>query len=448
MAKKSLWCCAECGHESPKLLGKCPSCGNWNTYKEITVDSRTPKSKGAVFSENKPQKISEVDSALLTRTHTGNTEWDRVLGGMVPGQAVLLSGEPGIGKSTLLLQIAQKLAEHGGVFYINGEESSGQVKLRAERLGISDGEIYFFPETSVDLILDILDREKPACLIVDSLQTLFDSSLDNAPGSLPQLRECTHRLVRACKEKNIPSILVSHVTKDGSIAGPKAVEHLVDTVLFLESDSRGLYRVLRALKNRFAPTDEAGFFEMKGKGMEAAGDLSGAFLSLHDTPVFGSAIFAHSEGQRVFPIEIQALCNPSAQSYPRRTAEGLDTNRIVLLCAVVEKQLRIPLFKNDVYANITGGLSVEGTAADLALIAALCSSFKEKPLPEGAVFFGEVGLSGELRPVRDMEKRARECARLGFRKIYLPYLKNGKELFQNLPVQPLKHIGELAAALF
>lgn len=448
MAKKSLWCCADCGHESPKILGRCPSCGQWNTYKEITIETRAPKTKGFTLSENKPEKIADVSSKALERSFTGITEWDRVLGGIVPGQAVLLSGEPGIGKSTLLLQVAQKLSEKGDVFYLNGEESSGQVKLRAGRLGIEDGNLSLFSETDLDSILNALSQYKPSFVIVDSLQTLSSSSLDSAPGSLPQLRECTYTFVRACKEKNISSILVSHVTKDGSIAGPKAIEHLVDTVLFLESDTRGIYRVLRALKNRFSPTDEAGFFEMSGQGLTAADDLSAAFISLHDKPVFGSVIFAHSEGQRVFPIEIQALCHPSTQTYPRRTAEGLDYNRLSLISAVVEKQLRIPLSKNDIYANITGGLSIEGTAADLPLIVALCSSFKEKSISPRMAFFGEVGLSGELRPIRDMEKRVKECVRLGFDSICLPYIKKGGDFYKKYPVKPLKHISELLAILF
>ncbi|MGL5255276.1 MAG: DNA repair protein RadA [Brevinema sp.] len=451
MAKKtSLWCCSECGNESPKLLGKCPSCGHWNTYKEVTLTSRggSAKSSSVFTSDTRPEKIGTISTTTLDRINTGIQEWDRVLGGMVAGQAVLLSGEPGIGKSTLLLQAAQRLSQKGAVLYINGEESSSQVKLRAERLGIQSEDLFLYPETDLDAILHILSVETPAFLIADSLQTLSDPSLDSAPGSLPQMRSCTQALVRACKTKGIPAVLVSHVTKDGAIAGPKAVEHLVDTVLFLESDTRGIYRVLRALKNRFCATDEAGFFEMGTQGLIAADDLSGAFVSIHDEEVFGSAIFAHSEGQRVFPIEIQALCHMSGQNYPRRTAEGLDYNRLALLSAVVEKQLRIPLFKNDVYANITGGLSVSDPSSDLPLIAALCSSFKEKPIPQNSVFFGEVGLSGELRPVRGMEKRIKECARLGFKSIYLPYAKNSKELFANYPVRPLRHVTELISVLF
>ncbi len=448
MAKsKSVFCCNNCGYETPKWLGKCPSCSEWNTFQEINIGKHTKKTTStSIGASSLPQKITEISSSIDTRTMSGLTEWDRVLNGTVPGQAILISGEPGIGKSTLLLQIAQKLAEQGTVLYVNGEESSSQVKLRAERLEIDSENLYLFSETDIDQISQTIETQSPLFLIVDSLQTLHSDNLDSSPGSLPQLRECTHRIVNLCKSNQITSLLVSHVTKDGSIAGPKAIEHLVDTVLFLESDTRGIYRVLRSFKNRFGSTDEAGFFEMHSKGLIPADDLSEAFLSIHEEPVFGSAVYANAEGQRIFPLEIQVLCHHTNQNYPKRTSEGLDYNRLALLSAVVEKQLKIPLSKFDIYANITGGLDVKDRAIDLALVAALCSSFKEHALDDRSVFVGEIGLTGEIRPVRDIERRVKELSRLGMKNIYIPYSK--KLDLKDYPIKPVRHINELFVLLF
>jgi len=448
---KSAFCCNSCGFETVKWLGKCPSCSEWNTFKEIIIKKSSNKSSGNFsksLSKSKPKKINSIKYDEFSRLYTNVSEWDRVLGGSIPGQAILLSGEPGIGKSTLLLQIAAKLSEHGMVFYINGEESSSQVKLRATRLDIDSEELYLYSETDIDHIIKSIEEHKPKFLIIDSLQTLNADNIDSAPGSLPQLRECTHQIVHYCKEQNITSLLVSHVTKDGSIAGPKAVEHLVDTVLFLESDSKGIYRVLRTFKNRFGATDEAGFFEMRGQGMFPTEDLSEAFLSIHETPVFGSAIYANAEGQRIFPLEIQVLCHHTTQNYPRRTAEGLDNNRLALLSAVIEKQLRIPLSKFDIYANITGGLDIKDRAIDLALVAALCSSFKEQSLHDRSIFIGEIGLTGEIRPVRNIEKRVKEVARLGMENIYIPYFKKTCQELKKFPIKPIRHINELFKILF
>ncbi len=450
MAKsKSAFCCDNCGYETPKWLGKCPSCSEWNTFKEVSLGRHSNKKLAPAGGiSGRPEKITEISSSSDSRTMCGISEWDRVLNGTVPGQAILISGEPGIGKSTLLLQIAQKLAEQGDVLYINGEESSSQVKLRAERLDITNENLYLCSETEIDHISNVIENSSPKFLIVDSLQTLHSGNLDSAPGSLPQLRECTHSIVHLCKSKQITSLLVSHVTKDGSIAGPKAVEHLVDTVLFLESDTRGIYRVLRSFKNRFGSTDEAGFFEMHSKGLMPADDLSEAFLSVHEEPVFGSAVYANAEGQRVFPLEIQVLCHHTNQNYPKRTSEGLDYNRLALLSAVIEKQLRIPLSKFDIYANITGGLEIKDRAVDLALVAALCSSFKENAIDDRSVFIGEIGLTGEIRPVRDIERRVKELSRLGMKHIYVPYAKRKHDDLKSYPIKPVRHINELYISLF
>lgn len=448
MAKaKSAFCCGNCGYETPKWLGKCPSCSEWNTFKEINL-SKHKNISSSIQLTNQPEKITDISSSVAKRTLSGISEWDRVLNGTVPGQAILISGEPGIGKSTLLLQIAAQLSTQGIVLYINGEESSSQVKLRAERLNINNDNLYLFSETDVSRIIQTINTQKPVFLIVDSLQTLHSDNIDSSPGSLPQLRDCTHQIVNLCKNEHITSLLVSHVTKDGSIAGPKAIEHLVDTVLFLESDTRGIYRVLRSFKNRFGTTDEAGFFEMQGKGLCPAEDLSVAFVSIHEEPVFGSSIYANAEGQRVFPLEIQVLCHHTYQNYPKRTAEGIDYNRLSLLAAVVEKQLKIPLSKFDIYANITGGLEIKDRAIDLALVAALCSSFKEQVIDDRTAFIGEIGLTGEIRPVRDIERRVKELSRLGIEKIYIPYSNKQKEDLKGLPIRPIRHINELFVLLF
>ncbi len=453
MAKsKSAFCCSSCGYETAKWLGKCPSCSEWNTFKEISLGKNSSKKASGSFSAKlqkaTPEKITSVSSSQASRTLSGISEWDRVLGGTVPGQAILISGEPGIGKSTLLLQIADKLAEQGVVLYINGEESSNQVKLRADRLGITSENLFLYSETEIDHISQTIEDTNPLFIIIDSLQTLSSENVESSPGSLPQLRECTHQIVNLCKNKQITSLLVSHVTKDGSIAGPKAIEHLVDTVLFLESDTRGIYRVLRTFKNRFGSTDEAGFFEMCSKGLMPADDLSEAFLSIHEDPVFGSAIYANAEGQRVFPIEIQVLCHHTSQNYAKRTAEGIDNNRLTLLSAVVEKQLRIPLSKYDIYANITGGLEIKDRAIDLALVAAMCSSFKEKHIDDRSVFIGEIGLTGEIRPVRNIEKRVKELYRLGMKNIYIPYSKKDVSELKEFPIKQIRHINEIFALLF
>lgn len=446
MAKKSAFACSECGYESPKWLGKCPSCSAWNTFKEVHLGKNT-KSSPITLQKSQPQAIHTIETHKKELFQTGIAEWDRVLGGMVQGQAILLSGEPGMGKSTLLLQIADKLAQKGTVLYVNGEESSGQVKLRAERLGINTENLFLFGETDLDQLLSAVEQHQPLFLIIDSLQTLSSESVESSPGSLPQLRECTNHVVRLCKSMNIMSVLVSHVNKDGQIAGPKAIEHLVDTVLFLESDARRVYRVLRSFKNRFGSTDEAGFFEMLSHGLVPADDLTQAFVSIHEEPVFGSALFAHSEGQRVFPLEVQALCHHTNQNYPRRTAEGIDNSRLSLLAAVVEKQLKIPLSKFDIYANVTGGLYIEDRAADLSIVAAICSSFKEKPLNNHQIFIGEVGLTGEIRPVSGIEKRVKESIRMGIKDIYIPYAQTKKINTKELSVRPIQHISELVAVV-
>ncbi|MGL4388630.1 MAG: S16 family serine protease, partial [Brevinema sp.] len=302
--------------------------------------------------------------------------------------------------------------------------------------------------TDVDNITHVFGEHKPSFVIIDSLQTLSSENLDSAPGSLPQLRECTHRIVHYCKENGICAILVSHITKDGAIAGPKAIEHLVDTVLFLESDSKGLYRVLRSFKNRFNTTDEVGFFEMKGQGLFPADDLSAAFVSIHESAVYGSSIYGHSEGQRIFPVEIQVLCHHTNQNYPKRTAEGSDNSRLALLCAVIEKQLRIPLNKYDIYANITGGLEIKDRSLDCAIVVAICSSFKEISIDHDFAFIGEIGLTGEIRPIKDLEKRVKGLLRLGIEKIFIPYSKNISKELDFTKIQPIKHINELFKVLF
>ncbi len=395
-----------------------------------------------------PVSIESVPYDEKARFFTGIPEFDRVLGGIVEGQAILLSGEPGIGKSTLVLGIANKIAEKKKVFYVNGEESNSQVKLRARRMKTEEKNLYLFSENKLDNIIHVLRTEKPDALFVDSIQTLFSERYASLPGSLVQIRESCHELVQFCKSENIPLFLVGHITKSGIIAGPKIVEHMVDTVLFLESDSRGNYRILRSLKNRFAAVDEAGFFTMEENGMEGIQNISCAFIFGHENSASGVSLYPHLEGNRVFPVEIQALAVPSQFNYPKRTADGMDTNRLFMLIAIMEKSLKVNFSAHDVYVNVTSGLKVKDPSLDLSVILALYSSLKDKPSPLDTAAFGEAGLSGEVRPVQKAEKRAQEMARLGIKSIVLPHSGKTLKSIENARLLPVKTITEAISAVF
>ena len=439
MAKKvCAYLCTECGYKTSKWLGHCPSCGQWNCFiEEVSVQSEAESAK--IVQVFGIAAVSDTDAARMT---TGIAEFDRCSGGIVTGQAILISGEPGIGKSTLLLQAAAALSQTRKALYFSGEESVSQVTLRANRLKIHNPNLLLCSENQLENILQTVREHKPDAVFIDSIQTVFSASYDSLPGSIVQVRECAFELVRAAKTMGIPMFLIAHITKSGSIAGPKIVEHIVDTVLFLETDARGYYRILRSLKNRFYSTDEIGFFQMEEGGMIGVEELSGLFTAIHESPTSGVAIYAGMEGNRSFPIEIQALCVPSQFNYPKRAADGVDINRLTMLCAVMEKQLKLTMTPFDIYVNVTGGFRMEEPASDLAVICAIYSSVKDKPMDLNTAFVGEVGLTGEVRPVRGMERRIAEMKRLGFKKIFAPYRRDKVQTPDGITVYPVRSISE------
>jgi DNA repair protein RadA/Sms len=417
----SVFECQSCGHTSAKWLGRCPDCGGWNSFAEEKARAVVGRSKAT--SAAKPMRLSDVSSAEAPRIATGNTEFDRVLGGgLVPGSLVLLGGEPGIGKSTLLLQIAQALQnKERRVLYVSGEESAQQIKMRAERLGAQDtGETLILAESSLEAILAAVDEVRPDGLVVDSVQTTFSEELDSAPGSISQVRHVAARFMTLAKSRDLPVFLIGHVTKDGSIAGPKALEHIVDTVLYFEGERHHNHRIVRAVKNRFGAANEVGIFEMTSRGLIPVLNPSDLFLRAREENVPGSAIACAMEGTRPILVEIQALVLPVQYGTARRTATGLDYNRISVLVAMLQKRMEIPVMGCDIYVNAAGGLQVDEPASDLALFAAILSSFRNRALPSHTVLIGELGLSGEARPVSQAHLRVREAAAMGFRRCILP----------------------------
>jgi DNA repair protein RadA/Sms len=453
MPRKSYFLCSECGYKSGKWLGKCPECGNWNTFVEETENEK-PGSAGSARSPGTSQPaapLSEVSASESERLFSGEPELDRVLGGIVPGQAVLIAGEPGIGKSTLVLALAARLSVHFGskgskVHYVNGEESNGQVKLRADRLGIGSSPLLLAGSSDLETVIERLKREKPAAIVVDSIQTIQSASFDSLPGSIVQVRECTYALVEACKAQGAVLFLVGHVTRSGNIAGPKVVEHIVDTVLTLETDARGYYRILRSQKNRFHSTDEAGYFTMEEHGLTGVADLSRAFTVGRDEETSGVAVYPMLEGSRVFPVEVQALCVPTEFNYPKRTADGFDQNRLAMLAAVMEKRIEARLSGFDIYLNVTGGLRVQDPALDLAVIFAVYSAAYDKPLPKGCAVFGETGLTGEVRPVNRSPKRIAEMARLGATTLVYPHEDGAKIVQPGCRLLPVRSLREAVTA--
>jgi DNA repair protein RadA/Sms len=439
--RKTVFVCQQCGYQHPRWVGKCPNCGEWNSLVETTVSPKVKSQKSKVKTA-KPQRLSEINQAYLKRIPTRMGEVDRVLGGgLVSGSVILVAGEPGIGKSTLLLQLAAKVA--GGtwqivdgkkptthnpqpisVLYVSGEESAEQIKLRADRLGFSTDNLFLLSETDVEAVIDQIEKltlnNQPLITIVDSIQTMQAFELSQAPGSIGQVRECAYRLHHLAKEKRFCLFLVGHVTKGGIIAGPKVLEHLVDTVLYLEGQRFSAFRLLRSMKNRFGPTDEVGVFEMGGKGMKEVTNPSELFVSRQDPCAPGSVVVATMEGNRPLLVEIQALVVSSHLSVPRRVSSGISTQRLILLCAVLQKSLNLPLGTSDVYINVAGGLSIFEPAADLGVCLSLVSSFKNKPLDSKIAVFGEVGLLGEIRTVPFADKRKKEAQKLGFVKIVSP----------------------------
>ena len=446
----SVFECQSCGYSSAKWLGRCPDCGSWNSFTE--EKPRPVSGKDRAASATKPVRLSEISTADQPRVTTGNAEFDRVLGGgLVPGSLVLLGGEPGIGKSTLLLQIAQALQKKDRrILYISGEESAQQIKMRAERLGSRDtGEIYLLAESSLETIMAAVDDVRPTDIVVDSIQTTFSEELDSAPGSISQVRHVAAQFLALAKSRHLPVFLIGHVTKDGSLAGPKALEHIVDTVLYFEGERHHNHRIVRAVKNRFGAANEVGVFEMTSRGLVPVQNPSDLFLREREEAVPGSAVVCAVEGTRPILVEIQALVLASQYGTARRTATGLDYSRISVLVAMLEKRLGIPIMGCDIYVNAAGGLQVDEPAADLALFAAILSSFRNRSLPPSTVLIGELGLSGEVRPVSQAHLRAREAAAMGFRRCILPA--------GNLPLHdsagsielmPLRSVLELSDVIF
>jgi DNA repair protein RadA/Sms len=421
---KTHFVCQSCGYQVPKWLGRCPGCQEWNTFiEEQVVEEKAPERDLLGFEAGAiPTPLSEVVREEKDRLQIGIGEFDRVLGGgIVFGSVILVGGDPGIGKSTLLLQMMSCLASKGEkVLYISGEESLQQTKMRAERLGVSSDGLFVVSETSLEKILQDIQTLKPSTVVVDSIQTIYSSDLPSTPGSISQVREASSRLLYLAKHLSIPIFLVGHVTKEGFIAGPKVLEHMVDTVLYIEGEATHAFRILRAVKNRYGSTNEIGVFEMKDSGLVEVLSPSEFFLSERTQPISGSVVMPSIEGSRPILIELQALVVPTPFGIPRRTAQGVDVNRVSLLVAVMEKRLGVHLNNQDIFLNIVGGMKVEEPATDLGVIAAIASNFKDKLIDPEIVVFGEVGLGGEVRGVNQPEVRVKEAARLGFKRCLLP----------------------------
>lgn len=424
MAKlKKSYFCTSCGNESPKWLGRCPACGEWNTYTEELVAPKSSRNDRTAFGystgqeRNRPIPVKQVERSNFERIDLLNNEVNRVLGGgLVPGSLVLLGGEPGIGKSTLALQIAVRMADTP-ILYVSGEESPEQIKMRADRLGIQNEQCLLLSETSLENILMQLTETAPRLVVIDSIQTLYSERVESSPGSISQVRECAAMLLKYAKESRVPVLIIGHITKEGSIAGPKILEHIVDVVFQFEGDSNTAYRILRSIKNRFGATNEIGVFEMRNEGLREVDNPSEILVSHYDEPLSGIAIGATIEGVRPFLLETQALVSTSAYGTPQRSATGVDYKRLNMLLAVLEKRLGFKLGTKDVFLNLAGGFKVADTGLDLAIIAAIISSGLDVALDADICFAGEVGLSGEVRPAARTEQRVSEAARLGFKTI-------------------------------
>ncbi|MED1921494.1 DNA repair protein RadA [Bacillus velezensis] len=427
MAKsKTKFICHSCGYESAKWMGKCPGCGAWNTMVEETI-KKAPANRRAAFSHSvqtvqKPSPITSIETSEEPRVQTKLEEFNRVLGGgVVKGSLVLIGGDPGIGKSTLLLQVSAQLADTAGsVLYISGEESVKQTKLRADRLGINIQMLHVLSETDMEYISSAIQEMKPAFVVVDSIQTVYQSDITSAPGSVSQVRECTAELMKIAKTNGIPIFIVGHVTKEGSIAGPRLLEHMVDTVLYFEGERHHTFRILRAVKNRFGSTNEMGIFEMREEGLTEVLNPSEIFLEERSAGASGSSIVASMEGTRPILVEIQALISPTSFGNPRRMATGIDHNRVSLIMAVLEKRVGLLLQNQDAYLKVAGGVKLDEPAIDLAVAVSIASSFRDTPPNPADCFIGEVGLTGEVRRVSRIEQRVKEAAKLGFKRMIIP----------------------------
>ena len=449
MKKETLFVCQHCGHKAGKWLGKCPECGEWNSF--VEEKSQPARRSGFSLRDVSAIPFTEIESQDDVRIPSGVTEFDRVLGGgIVPGTLVLIGGDPGIGKSTLLLQVADKLsAARALVLYVSGEESERQIKLRGERLAVEAKNVYLLPETNLENIVKEIQRLKPGAIIVDSIQTVFSSALDSAPGSVSQVREVAHQFLMLAKTRGVPIFLIGHITKEGSIAGPKILEHIVDTVLYFEGERHHNHRIVRAVKNRFGAANEVGVFEMTGTGLMPVANPSQMFLQERPQNVAGSIVTACMEGTRPLLVEIQALVSGTKYGTGKRMTQGLDQNRVALLIAMLEKRAGLQLTGDDVFVNIAGGLEVDEPAADLGVVTAIVSSFKNMTVDPHTAVFGEIGLTGEVRGAMQASVRAREAQALGFKKIVLPASNvPGLERLLGVRVIGVKSVDEALDALF
>ena len=456
MKLKTVYVCTECGSQSSKWSGQCPHCGKWNSLEEEVIDvsptvAKTAKRPSAASSgDSRATKFSDLSLPTYIRTDTGLAELDRVLGGgLVTGSVVLLSGEPGIGKSTLLLQISDVLGKSRKVLYVSGEESGGQLSLRAKRLGVEGDQLYILTETNLEQILSEADAVKPDVMILDSIQTIYSDKVNSAPGSVTQIRECAMAFLAKAKSEGISMLLVGHVNKEGGIAGPKVLEHMVDAVLYFEGERQQAYRIIRAVKNRFGSTNEIGVFEMTDKGLCEVANPSEMLLSGRPKGVSGNCALCTMEGTRPLIAEIQALVTPTVFPSPRRTANGVEYNRMYLIIAVLEKRLGLKFYQNDVYLNVIGGLSVSEPAADMAIATSLVSSLTDRVVPDDLLIIGELGLAGECRAVSSLEQRVREAARLGFTRAIVPYRNVEKRPIQveGMRIIPVRSVFEVIKEL-
>lgn len=453
---KTVYICSECNYTTPKWMGKCPSCGAWNSFVEDVIDLSPEKedkslkhTAHALPKESKATNFSQLELSDYIRAETGLSELDRVLGGgLVSGSVVLLSGEPGIGKSTLLLQISDSIGQSRRVLYISGEESGSQIKLRANRLKVSGENLFILTENNTEKILKEIDRIAPEILIVDSIQTMFSEATASSPGSVTQVKECAMMLINKAKCEGISVIMVGHVNKEGSIAGPKVLEHMVDAVLYFEGDRRQAYRIIRAIKNRFGSTNEIGVFEMTERGLLQIPNPSEMLLADRPKNISGNCAVCIIEGTRPLIAEIQALVSPTSFPAPRRTTNGMDYNRMCLVLAVLEKRLGLRFSSNDVYMNVIGGITIDEPAADMATALALISSLTDKIVPDNLVAFGELGLAGECRAVSELERRVNEAARLGFTQAVIPERNSDRlHLDGNIQLIPVKSVYEALRVL-
>ena len=450
---KKAYVCRECGYDAPKWLGKCPSCGAWNTFDELVVAKKGSSVAAAVTSsavpKAKPQRVRDIETGTTKRMDVGQSEVNRVLGGgLVPGSVILVGGEPGIGKSTLALQLA--LAENGlRTLYVSGEESAEQIKMRAERLGIHNEECVIYTETLLENIVAQCEAMKPDMVVVDSIQTIYTDLVDASAGSVSQIRECASTLLKYAKGSGTPVFIIGHITKEGTIAGPKVLEHIVDVVLQFEGDGNNTYRILRGIKNRFGATFEIGVFEMLEKGLRSVENPSEVLLSHYDEPLSGVAVAATVDGIRPYLLEVQALVGTATYGTPQRNATGYDSRRMNMLLAILEKRVGLKMFQKDVFLNFAGGFKVSDTGLDLAVVAAVLSSYFDRPINDGIALAGEIGLSGEVRPAPRTEQRISEAARLGFKKIVVSgYASIPPKKIKGIEVARINTVSELARHIF